>query len=74
MLRHAHSYRKSGKRTFAVSQHFFLRRNKADLGQVKRQFCQTKANQSHFSSNLNSLGRAEAAPLGKSGGTVQLEI
>jgi hypothetical protein len=39
---------KSGKRTFAVSQHFFLRGNKADLGQVKRQFCQTKANQSHF--------------------------
>jgi hypothetical protein len=45
-----------------------------DLGQVKRWCCQTTANQSHFSSNLNSLGRTEAAPLGKSGGTVQLEI
>ena len=53
---------------------FFPRGNKADLGQVKRWCCQTTANQSHFSSNLNSLGRAEAAPLGKSGGTVQLEI
>jgi hypothetical protein len=36
--------------------------------------CQTKANQFHFSRNLNSLGCAEAAPLGKSGGAVQLEI
>jgi hypothetical protein len=36
--------------------------------------CQTKANQSHFSSNLNPSGYAKAAPLGKSGGAVQLEI
>jgi hypothetical protein len=36
--------------------------------------CQTKANQSHFSSNLNPLGYAKTAPLGKSGGAVQLEI
>jgi hypothetical protein len=35
---------------------------------------QTKANQAHFSSNLNLLGCAETAPLGKSGGTVELEI
>ena len=32
------------------------------------------ANQSHFSSNLNPLGYAKTAPLGKSGGAVQLEI
>jgi hypothetical protein len=36
--------------------------------------CQKKANQSHFSSNLNPLGYAKTAPLGKSGGTLQLEI
>jgi hypothetical protein len=36
--------------------------------------CQTKANQSHFSSNLNPLGYAKTAPLGKSGGAVQLKI
>jgi hypothetical protein len=36
--------------------------------------CQTKANQFHFSSNLNPLGYAKTAPLGKSGGAVQLEI
>jgi hypothetical protein len=36
--------------------------------------CQTNAHQSHFCSNLNLLGCAEAAPLGKSGGAVQLEI
>jgi hypothetical protein len=35
---------------------------------------ETKANQSHFSSNLNPLGYAKTAPLGKSGGAVQLEI
>jgi hypothetical protein len=38
------------------------------------QCCQTKANQSHFSGNLNPLGYAKTAPLGKSGNTVQLEI
>jgi hypothetical protein len=36
--------------------------------------CQTNAHKSHFSSNLNPLGHAKTAPLGKSGGTVQLEI
>jgi hypothetical protein len=36
--------------------------------------CQTNAHQPEFSSNLNFLGCAEAAPLGKSVGTVQLEI
>jgi hypothetical protein len=36
--------------------------------------CQTNANQSLFSSNLNLLGCAETAPLGESGGAVQLEI
>jgi hypothetical protein len=35
---------------------------------------QTNANQSLFSSDLNILGCAKAAPLGKSSGTVQLEI
>ena len=36
--------------------------------------CQTNANQSLFPSNLNLLGCAEAAPLGKSSGAVELEI
>ena len=36
--------------------------------------CQTNANQSLFFSNLNLLGCAEAAPLGQSSGTVQLEV
>jgi hypothetical protein len=36
--------------------------------------CQIKVNQSHFSGNLNPLGYAKTAPLGKSGGAVQLEI
>ncbi len=36
--------------------------------------CQTNANQSQFSSNLNLLGCAETAPLGESGGAVQFEI
>jgi hypothetical protein len=36
--------------------------------------CQTNAHQPEFSSNLNFLGCAEATPLCKSGGTVQLEI
>ncbi len=36
--------------------------------------CQTNANQSQFSSKPNRLSRAEVAPLGKSGDTVQLEI
>jgi hypothetical protein len=36
--------------------------------------CQTNKNQSHFSSNLNPLGYAKTAPLGKSGGAVDLEI
>jgi hypothetical protein len=36
--------------------------------------CQTNAHQSQFSSNLNLLGYAMTAPLGKSGGAVQLEI
>jgi hypothetical protein len=36
--------------------------------------CQTNAHKSQFCSNLNLLGCAEAAPLGKSGGAVQLEI
>jgi hypothetical protein len=38
------------------------------------QCCQTNAHQSQFSSSLNPLGYAKTAPLGKSGGTVQLEI
>jgi hypothetical protein len=33
----------------------------------------TKANQSHFSNSLNPLGYAKTAPLGQSGGAVQLE-
>lgn len=36
--------------------------------------CQTNANQSLFSSSLNLLGCAETAPLGQSGGAVQLEV
>ena len=36
--------------------------------------CQTKANQSHFSRDLNPLGYAKTTPLGKSSGAVQLEI
>ena len=36
--------------------------------------CQTNAHKSQFCSNLNLLGCAEATPLGKSGGAVQLEI
>jgi hypothetical protein len=36
--------------------------------------CQTNANQSQFLGNLHLLGCAEGAPLGQSGGTVQLEI
>jgi hypothetical protein len=36
--------------------------------------CQTKTNQSQFSSSLNLLGCAEAALLGQSGGAVELEI
>jgi hypothetical protein len=36
--------------------------------------CQTNANQSQFSSSLNLLGCAEAAPLGQSRGTVVLKI
>jgi hypothetical protein len=35
--------------------------------------CQTNANQSQFSSDLNLLGCAETAPLAESGGTVKLE-
>jgi hypothetical protein len=42
-------------------------------GDLVRRRCQTKANQSHFSSNLNPLGYAKTAPLGNSGGVVQLE-
>jgi hypothetical protein len=39
------------------------------------QWCgQTNANESLFFINLNLLGCAETAPLGKSGGTVELEI
>jgi hypothetical protein len=44
-----------------------------DLQNCNR-WCQTNANQSLFSSDLNILGCAKAAPLGKSSGTVQLEI
>ena len=36
--------------------------------------CQTNANQSLFSSDLNLLGCAETVPLGQSSGTVVLEI
>ena len=36
--------------------------------------CQTNANQSQFSGNLNLVGCAETAPLGQSSGAVQLEI
>ena len=35
--------------------------------------CQTNANSSQFSSNRNLLGCKKTAPLGESGGTVQLE-
>ena len=35
--------------------------------QNSKRCCQTNANQSQLSSNLNLLGCAEAAPLGKSG-------
>jgi hypothetical protein len=45
----------------------------SDCWSVER-CCQTNANQSLFSIDLNLLGCAEAAPLGKSGGAVQLEI
>jgi hypothetical protein len=41
---------------------------------ARRWCCQTNANQSQFFSNLTLLGRADAAPLGKSSGTVQLEV
>jgi len=36
--------------------------------------CQTNANQSLFSSNLNLLGCAETAPLSQSGGAVKFEM
>ena len=39
-----------------------------------RRCCQTNANQSHFSSNLNPLGYAKTASLDNSGGAVQLKI
>jgi hypothetical protein len=42
--------------------------------ELAQRWCQTNANQSLFSSDLNSLGRAETAPLGESSGTAQLEI
>jgi hypothetical protein len=38
-----------------------------------RRCCQTNANQSQFSGNLDLLGCTETAPLTKSGGAVQLE-
>ena len=40
----------------------------------QRRCCQTNANQPQFFSDLNLLGCAKAAPLGKSGGAVKLEV
>jgi hypothetical protein len=47
---------------------------RATMCDVFARCCQTKANQSHLSINLNPLGYAKTAPLGKSGGTLKLEI
>jgi integrase len=56
---------------------FLLRQSKLNPNISVTDFdgcCQTNANQSLFSSSLNLLGCAETAPLGQSGGAVQLEV
>jgi hypothetical protein len=51
-----------------------LKREAIQNEDTQERCCQTNANQSQFFYNLNALGCSEAAPLGQSGGTVQLKI